>query len=74
MIKLGANPDKLVLGVPFYGRTFVKQAPAVPDVHIGALTQAQGFQGPFTREAGFMGYNEVTTLMSYSLKKEDAKS
>lgn len=47
----------MVLGIPFYGRTFT-----LADVnlnHNGANTLGTGFQGPYTREDGFLGYNEV---------------
>lgn len=57
-IKLGAPRSKLVLGVPFYGRTFI-----LKDKHLrnlGSPAEGSGFQGPYTREDGFLGYNEVS--------------
>jgi len=53
----GAPRHKMVLGIPFYGRTFT-----LSDLnlnHNGALTLGTGFQGPYTREDGFLGYNEI---------------
>lgn len=54
-LKLGAPAHKLMMGLPFYGRTFITSK----DGNIGDESDDQGFQGPFTRENGFMGYNEV---------------
>lgn len=55
--KLGAPRAKMVLGMPFYGRTFTLVDPAFHD--IGMSSQGAGFQGPYTREPGFLGYNEI---------------
>ncbi|KAF2885389.1 hypothetical protein ILUMI_20787 [Ignelater luminosus] len=63
MLKLGAPREKLVMGVPLYGRTFILHDSSLlsktgkPKLGIAAKTV--GFQGPFTRENGFMGYNEI---------------
>jgi chitinase len=57
LLELGASPDKLVLGVPFFGRTFTL---ADRNLHeIGSPSNGTGLQGPYTREDGFLGYNEV---------------
>lgn len=60
LIKLGASPSKIVMGIPFYGRTFITK-------HKGNFEDASndvGFQGIYTRENGFMGYNEICQLVS----------
>ena len=54
--ELGAIAEKTVMGVPFYGRTFTLDNPH--DNRMGARA-GNGFAGPYTREAGFMGYNEI---------------
>lgn len=65
MLKLGASPKKLVLGIPLYGRTFIVEdsdsIPSKKKPKLGLPAQSMGFQGHFTREAGFMGYNEVSS-------------
>lgn len=54
-LQLGAPAHKLIMGLPFYGRTFITNK----DGNIGDEADDKGFPGPFTREDGFMGYNEV---------------
>lgn len=65
LIKLGAAPTKIVMGLPFYGRTFVTNL----DGNFGDQSNEHGFQGPFTRETGFMGYNEMCNLLSNKSSK-----
>ena len=57
LLKSDASPDKLVLGVPFFGLTFTL---ADRNLHeIGSASNGTGLQGPYTRENGSLGYNEV---------------
>nr|AXX71249.1 chitinase [Bradysia odoriphaga] len=60
LIKLGASPSKIVMGVPFYGRTFITES----EGNYGDPSSEVPFQGPFTRENGFLGYNEICALLS----------
>ncbi|XP_078035246.1 chitinase-3-like protein 1 isoform X1 [Augochlora pura] len=53
----GAPADKLVLGIPSYGRTFTLANPS--NNGIGAPASGPGAAGPYTREAGMLGYNEI---------------
>ena len=57
MKKKGAIAEKTVLGVPLYGRAFKLENPH--DHGLNAKSQAISFQGPYTREDGFLGYNEI---------------
>ncbi|XP_031640870.1 probable chitinase 2 isoform X2 [Contarinia nasturtii] len=61
LIKLGASPTKIVMGLPFYGRTFVVNH---LDGNFGDASNEIGFEGPSTREKGFMGYNEICALLT----------
>ncbi|KAG7160183.1 chitinase 2-like 3 [Homarus americanus] len=56
-LKSGAPAHKLVLGVGLYGRTFLLSDPA--NVGISAPALSSAFAGPYTREDGFLGYNEI---------------
>ncbi|XP_066964000.1 acidic mammalian chitinase-like [Macrobrachium rosenbergii] len=56
-IEKGAPKDKLVMGIPLYGRTF--RLKNEENTGIYAEAPGPGGAGPYTREAGFMGYNEI---------------
>lgn len=57
LMKKGAIAHKTVLGVPLYGRAFTLLNPN--SNKMGAPAAPTSFQGPYTREDGFMGYNEI---------------
>lgn len=48
------------MGLPFYGRTFVTSL----DGNFDDILNDHTFQGAYTKQDGFMGYNEICTLLS----------
>lgn len=56
-ISKGASPSKLILGIGTYGRSFTLDNPS--NGQIGAPANQPGQAGPYTREPGTLGYNEV---------------
>ena len=60
-ISLGADPKKIVLGIPLYGRTFTLKYRG--NNGLGAPVVGKGGSpGPITRIIGMLGYNEVSSL------------
>ncbi|XP_069998754.1 uncharacterized protein [Penaeus vannamei] len=53
----GAPPEKVVLGLGFFGRSYLLQDPT--NNGFGAPTLTSAFAGPYTKEEGFLGYNEI---------------
>lgn len=59
-VKQGAPKEKLMIGMPTYGRSFTLVDPTKFD--IGAPASGGGTPGKYTGEAGFMSYYEVSNL------------
>lgn len=55
----GVPAQKLLMGFPTYGRTFRLTS---SDTGVCAPVSGAGSAGPYTREAGFWAYYEVTLL------------
>ncbi len=62
-IKKGADPEKLVLGIPTYGRSYTLFNPNSTD--LGAPADGPGEQGEATREKGYLAYYEVLKKQKY---------
>uniref|UniRef100_A0A2K6RMX1 Acidic mammalian chitinase n=1 Tax=Rhinopithecus roxellana TaxID=61622 RepID=A0A2K6RMX1_RHIRO len=57
----GAPAEKLIVGFPAYGHTFLLSNPS--NHGIGAPTTGPGPEGPYTRESGFWAYYEICTFL-----------
>nr|CAD7394198.1 unnamed protein product [Timema cristinae] len=60
-VKQGAPKEKLMIGMPTYGRSFTLIDPTKFD--IGAPASGGGVAGKYTGEAGFMSYYEVCDFL-----------
>lgn len=56
-IELGADPSKLVMGMPLYGQSFTLADPK--NNGLNAKAPGPGHAGEFTRAAGFLAYYEI---------------
>lgn len=56
-LKMGADPTKLVMGIPTYGRSYTLFNPDANE--IGAPADGPGEMGEATRENGYLAYYEV---------------
>ncbi|XP_052770773.1 chitinase-3-like protein 1 [Mya arenaria] len=61
-VSKGMSKEKLVIGLPLYGRTFQLASPYLTAPGSGAV--GPGSPGKYTDEPGFLAYNEVCELLS----------
>lgn len=57
LISKGADPSKLLIGLPFYGQSFTLKNKK-NNVY-GALADGPGNPGEFTRQPGMLSYYEI---------------
>ncbi|XP_054160532.1 probable chitinase 10 [Oppia nitens] len=60
-VSKGASKEKLVVGLPTYGRTFTLSSPNLTDINAPALKG--GLPGQYTRESGFLAFFEICDLL-----------
>ncbi|KAL8569618.1 hypothetical protein ACOMHN_057185 [Nucella lapillus] len=60
-VQKGASPDKLVIGLSFYGRSFTLASAS--NNGLGALSYRAGAAGPYTQENGFLAYYEACQML-----------
>ena len=58
--RLGAESEKLLIGMPTYGRTYTLVDPNENGMRAPAVKDKGGDAGDFTQEAGILAYYEVT--------------
>lgn len=63
--RLGAPKDKLVIGMPTYGRTFTLTN--TNTFKVNSPASGGGKAGEYTKEGGFLAYYEVRKLLKISL-------
>ncbi|XP_027976053.1 chitotriosidase-1 isoform X3 [Eumetopias jubatus] len=56
-LQRGTPANKLILGMPTYGRSFTLASPS--DTGVGAPATGPGTPGPFTKQGGLLAYYEV---------------
>ncbi|XP_052035499.1 chitinase-like protein 3 isoform X2 [Apodemus sylvaticus] len=57
----GASPEKLIVGFPAYGHTFILSD--ATKTGIGAPSNRGGHPGPYTKKTGFWAYYEICTFL-----------
>lgn len=57
-LKKGGDPKKMNLGMGLYGHSFTLNTPS--NTGLSSPSNSPGAAGPYTRQAGVLGYNEVS--------------
>nr|XP_060629024.1 chitinase-3-like protein 2 [Anolis sagrei ordinatus] len=66
LISRGAQAEKIVMGIPTYGRTFTLSS---HQSGVGSVASGPGNPGPFTKEMGILAYYEICSF-NYGARKE----
>lgn len=61
MVEKGLDKSKLVVGIPFFGRSFTLQY--VNETDIGAPIKGPGREGFYTQQPGLLSYFEICDLV-----------
>ncbi|XP_026668174.1 mucin-5AC [Ceratina calcarata] len=64
LLKKGASPEKIVLGIPTYGRSYTLFNPDATD--LGSPADGPGVEGDATREKGYLAYYEICESLTQS--------
>ncbi|KAM7344037.1 chitinase 8 isoform 1-T2 [Cochliomyia hominivorax] len=56
-IAKGVPREKIIMGIPFYGRSFTLANPS--NHSVGAPHTGAGIGGPYTKQSGILAYNEL---------------
>lgn len=59
LVKNGATPEKLIMGIPFYGQTFTLTESFNSIVGEGIPASGPGEPGEFTKQPGMLAYYEI---------------
>lgn len=59
-ISAGVESEKLILGIPAYGRSFTLKSSS--NNNLGAATHGPGQAGLYTQDSGSLGYNEICEI------------
>lgn len=60
-LKKGLPSSKIVVGIPFFGRSFTLQS--ANSTGIGALIKGPGSDGYYTQSAGYLAYFEICDMV-----------
>ncbi|XP_076670925.1 uncharacterized protein LOC143370135 [Andrena cerasifolii] len=64
LLKMGASPDKIILGIPTYGRSYTLFNQDATD--LGSPADGPGIEGDATREKGYLAYYEICDSLAAS--------